>query len=699
MSGAHTYKRVFEPWQIKNVKFKNRMLKTPQDMNMADFKDGSITQELLDFYEAIARGGIGGIITEQCMVDFPQGGRDGCVNVHDDSMLPGMTALAGVVHKYDCPIIMQINHLGGNAMFPPYPGHLPEGFVAVAPSDLDQDTKKMLFHGFGDWPMRALTIPEIKAIIVKYADAAERAKKAGFDGVELHGDHYYLINAFLSRMWNRRDDEYGAGSLENRCRFAIEVLKACRERVGNDYLLAVKLNGAEYGVPEGTTSEECQQFAKMLEAAGSDYFNVVADGYGPYGRIAIAEQLSYPEPPKPIIKELASIDFKQGMNVHLAEAVKKVVSVPVIAVGKLDAPLGEKFISEGRVDAVAIGRRLFADPDYPNKAYEGREDEVRPCTSCITCETRMVEYDGVRCSVNAAIGRGSDAERFPPAATKKKVVVVGGGPAGMEAARIMALRGHDVTLYEKEAYLGGLMNMAALVKGSIFDVPGLVEYMKGQMGKRGVKVELGEEFTPELAGRLKPDVVVLAAGGLPGVLDIPGMDGKNVISSSDLRDKARLALRVSGPELLGKLTKMWLPVGKDVVIVGGGIQGCETAEFLIKRDRNVTIAETSDTLGAGIPLLQWELLHPWLLKRGTKVVTGVTYREVTKKGLVVADKEGNTQTLEGDSVLVTIPLRPNTKLHEALAGKVPELYMIGDCQEPGLIMDAMAAGFELGRTV
>ena len=162
MSGAHTYKRVFEPWQIKNVKFKNRMLKTPQDMNMADFKDGSITQELLDFYEAIARGGIGGIITEQCMVDFPQGGRDGCVNVHDDSMLPGMTALAGVVHKYDCPIIMQINHLGGNAMFPPYPGHLPEGFVAVAPSDLDQDTKKMLFHGFGDWPMRALTIPEIK---------------------------------------------------------------------------------------------------------------------------------------------------------------------------------------------------------------------------------------------------------------------------------------------------------------------------------------------------------------------------------------------------------------------------------------------------------------------------------------------------------------------------------------------------------
>jgi 2,4-dienoyl-CoA reductase (NADPH2) len=424
-SGMAKHKRVYEPWQIKNVKFKNRMLKTPQDMNMADFRDGSITQQLVDFYESIAKGGIGGIITEQCMVDAPQGSRDGCVNVHDDSMIPGMAAMAAAAHKHGCPIIMQINHLGGNAMFPPYPGHVPEGFVAVGPSDLDAETKKILFHGIGAWPMRALTIPEIKAIIIRYADAAERVKKAGFDGVELHGDHYYLMNAFLSRMWNRRDDEYGAGSLENRCRFSLEILNACRERVGDDFVIGVKLNGAEYGVPEGTTSEECQEFAKMLEAAGADYFNIVADGYGAYGRVAIAEQLSYPEPPKPIIKELAHIDFKQGMNVHLAANVKKVVSVPVIAVGKLDASLGEKFITEGKCDAVAIGRRLFADPQYPIKAFEGRDDEVRPCTSCITCETRMVEYDGVRCQVNAGLGRVVDNEKFDPAPKPKKVVVVG----------------------------------------------------------------------------------------------------------------------------------------------------------------------------------------------------------------------------------------------------------------------------------
>ena len=699
MTGTQKYKKAFEPWQIKNVKFKNRMLKTPQDMNMADFKDGSITQQLLDFYESIAKGGIGGIITEQCMVDAPQGSRDGCVNVHDDSMLPGMTALAAVAHKYDCPIIMQINHLGANAMFPPYPGHTPEGFVAVSPSDLDVETKKMLMLGFGSWRMRALTIPEIKAIIVKYADAAERVKKAGFDGVELHGDHMYLINAFLSRMWNRRDDEYGAGSLENRARFGLEVMKACRERVGDDYLLAIKLNGAEYGRPEGTTSAECQEFAKMFEAAGSDYFNIVADGYAAYSRIAIAEQLSYPEPPKPLIKELENIDFKQGMNVHLAAAVKKVVSVPVIAVGKLDAPLCEKFVSEGKCDAVAIGRRLFADPNYPLKAFEGREDDVRPCTSCITCETRMVEYEGVRCQVNAGVGRATDSDTFPPAEKKKKVVVVGGGPSGMEAARVMALRGHDVTIYDKEAYLGGLMNMAAMVKGEIFQLPDFIAYLKRQVDKLGVKAELGEEYTASVNDKIKPDVVVIAAGGAPDSLEIPGIDKKNVVTSSELRKQARLALRVSGPELLGKLTKMWLPVGKNVVIVGGGIQGCETAEFLLKRGRSVTIAESGDKVGTGIPLLQWELLHPWLLKKGAKIYTGVTYKEVTDKGLVVTDKEGKTRTLEGDTILITLPLKKNSELYDSLKGKVPELYQIGDCNEPGLIIDAMATGFELGRTV
>ena len=284
MTKASGRKRLSAPMQIRNATFRNRIVKSPQDMNFADFEDGTITQNYIDFYGELARGGVGGIIIEQSIVD-EEGYREGTVAVFDDRFIPGMVRLTKAVHEHGCPVIMQLNHLGPNAFFPPNGKH--PGYEARVPSALDDDEMKKVFLGF-PWKVRPLMVPEIKAIVVRFADAAERAKKAGFDGIELHGDHYYLINSFLSRVYNHRDDEYGCGSVENRARFVVEVMKACRERVGDEFICGMKLKGAEYGDPLGTTVEEAQQFARMIEAAGADYFNVTADGYGDYSRVATA---------------------------------------------------------------------------------------------------------------------------------------------------------------------------------------------------------------------------------------------------------------------------------------------------------------------------------------------------------------------------------------------------------------------------
>jgi 2,4-dienoyl-CoA reductase-like NADH-dependent reductase (Old Yellow Enzyme family)/thioredoxin reductase len=695
MAGVPDLKKVFEPMQIRGKQFRNRIVKTPQDMNFADFEDGTITQNYIDFYGALAAGGVGGIIVEQSIVDA-EGWREGTIGVFDDGCIPGLTRLAGAVHEHGCPIILQINHLGPNAFFPPNGKH--PGFEARVPSALNDDEMRRLFLGF-PWKVKPLTIPEIKAIVVRYADAAERAKKAGFDGIELHGDHYYLINSFLSRVYNHREDEYGWNTLEDRARFVVEVMSGCRQRVGDDFICGMKLKGAEYGDVLGTTVPEAQQFARMIEAAGADYFNVTADGYNDYWRVATAEQLLFPEPPSPLMKEFKNTAEPGTWVAPLGAAIKQVVSVPVGVVGRLDAELGEKILEAGQADFLIMGRRLLADQQYPVKMSQGHKADVRPCTACITCETRMVEYEGLACQVNAAIGRGCESE-FAPAATPKKVAVVGGGPAGMEAARVMALRGHDVTLYEKEAYLGGLLNLAALVKGTdIFDMTELVRYFHGQLDKLGVKIRLDQEFHPALAEATKPEVILVAAGGVAGSLDIPGIDGDNVMSAAELRERAKLALRLLGPRSLGRVTKTWLPVGKRVVVVGGGIQGCETAEFLVKRGRKVTIVEATDRVGMEIPLLQRILLLPWLAKKGVEILSEVTYDRVTHKGMEVTGKDGVPRSLEADTILITIPLKPNHGLYETLKASAPEVHTVGDCKQPGLIIDAIADGFVTGRAV
>jgi len=380
----------------------------------------------------------------------------------------------------------------------------------------------------------------------------------------------------------------------------------------------------------------------------------------------------------------------------LTAALKKVVSVPVVIVGRLDPVLGEKILRQGEADFIGMTRRLFADPELPNKLKSGEFDDIAPCTACNTCLDAWVVKR--HCRINASLG----TERYviEKAERKKKVMVVGGGPAGMEAARVASLRGHEVTLYESSRKLGGLLPLASLVKGlEIEDLPSIVRYLRRQIKKSGVTLRLGEEVTPSVVERAKPDVVLVAAGGVPAQPRIRGIEKPIVVSNARLHGMLKLYLRFLGPRLLRRLTKFWMPLGKRIVVLGGGIHGCELAEFLVKRGRKVTILETSDVLGEGMVMRVKPYLLRWFERKGVIILTGVTFEEITDRGLKIITKEGRRETIEADNVVVAMPLASKSELFRSIEGKVPEVYAIGDCGTPGLIADAIADGWRRANAI
>jgi 2,4-dienoyl-CoA reductase (NADPH2) len=695
------FEKLLEPGYIGSLKIKNRMIKSGAAARYWGDGENQVSDRIKHYYEAFARGGIGLVIVEAPTLEPVENRMKGNYRLDDDKYIKGVSELTDLIHNHDCQAFVQFNHSGNwqkTMLWQTAVVHdPPRGASPVCvKSEMDNNNEMP----------REMIVDEIQEIVDLFGRTAVRAQKAGFDGIEINAASTHLFNSFLSPFWNRRHDAYGCDSLENRARFLVETIQEIKKRLGRDYPVEIIINGAEFGnlidVDNSgcLTAEDSRGIARILQTAGADAIQVRSQWLGRHDASFLTDHFGYPELPIPVKSIPKEFDWSRrgkGANMRLAAAMKKAITIPVLTVSRLDPELGEKMLREGMTDFVCFTRRLIADPELPHKVAAGRLEDIAPCVSCTTCK---VMGGHRRCRINATIGT-DQSYIVEPAEKKKKVVVVGGGPAGMEAAKVAAMRGYRVTLYEKSRKLGGLLPIAAMVKGfEIEYLPSIAHYLKRQMIKYGVDIKLGKEVNASFIEKIKPDVVILATGGIPTMPNIPGINNYNVVNPADLHRRLKFFLKFIGPRTLRWLTKLWMPIGRRVTIIGGDIHGCELAEFLVKRGRKVTIVDTATILGEGmINHLRLQLFW-WFRKKGVTMLSGVKeYVAITNKGLRVLIAEGYIRTIEADSIIPAVPMEPDTALLRNLEGRVPEVYAIGDCHEPKLIVDAIADGFRVGRAI
>jgi 2,4-dienoyl-CoA reductase-like NADH-dependent reductase (Old Yellow Enzyme family)/thioredoxin reductase len=656
-----TFAKLFEPGRIGTMELKNRLIMPPMEPNFGS-ATGEVTDRMVNYYAARAKGGVGLIVTHIACVDYPVGKAvSNQISIDNDKFIPGMARLAEAIHNWGVKAVVQIHHAGrqtkpvwtdGNQ--PVAPSVEPCLFLQEAPSDVQP---------------RALTYDEVQEKVQKFVDAAVRVQQAGFDGVMLHGAHGYLIGQFMSPLANKRQDRYG-GDFNRRMRFPLEIIAGIREKLGPNFPILFRYNaddmypgGITLDGPEGSgTSKE---IAKKLEAAGVDALCISCGIY--ISMTTLLEPMMYDE----------------GWRVYMAEAIKKDVKIPVSTVGVIRSPeVAEKILAEGKADFVEIGRTLIADPEWPNKAMAGKVDEIRKCISCNNCiGGRVFQMMTMTCTQNPEVGREGEWAELKPATTKKKVMVVGGGPAGMEAARVAHLRGHDVALYEK-AELGGQLKIAVVPPGKA-KINWVTDWLIGQIKKLGVKVQTGVAVDKTKIKAEEPDVVIIATGGEPLIPDIPGITGPNVVVYKDLLGGAK---SVPGP---------------NVVVAGGGMVGCECAWHLAEQGKKVTILEMLDDILLDMePVTRAELMFIRLPGKGVTWRTKLMILEITPKGVRVIDRFGNKSVIPADNVVVALGVSSVNKLEAAAkAAGVPEVFVIGDAKKVRRTVDAKYEGAWVARQI
>jgi 2,4-dienoyl-CoA reductase-like NADH-dependent reductase (Old Yellow Enzyme family)/thioredoxin reductase len=644
------FPHLFSPIRIGGLTARNRLLMPAMSINFGVDQDGFVNEQLAGYFAARARGGAGMMLvggggihpTGRELPDLPA--------LWDDACIPALRRMTDAVRPHGALFGMQIMH-GGRQSYhddkvAPSPIPAP-AVVKGVPRELDREG--------------------IAELVACFGDAARRCRDGGFDFLEIHAAHGYLINQFLSPNSNRRTDEYG-GSFENRTRFMVELFRDIRAKAGDDFPVGVRINGEDY-IADGWTLPEALRLARLLEAEGAAYLHVSAGVYG-------SRELTIP-----------SMYVEPGCFVHLAEAVKKEVSIPVAAVGRIRrAELADRIVAEGRADFVAMGRALIADPDLPVKSREGRESEIRPCLGCcLGCIHAVLALEPGSCVVNPDVGReyrlDAGEASISPAEVSKRVLVIGAGPAGLAAARMAALRGHEVSVWEATGELGGLVRLAAVPPGrdSVYD---LIRYFVAELDRLGVPVFRNRTPTEDAVREAAPDLVLLTSGSLPEMPIIRGLF------------QTGMTLATVVEILSGEIE-----AGDRVIVIGGGQAGLLVADFLAESGREVAVLNRKRHFAEEMSSNDRYYLRERLKRENVTLYKSAVVRQFLADGAVFRSGEAEHR-LEGfDTVVVAERMTPIREAAPLLQSLDIPVQVVGDAREPRLIMHAVSEAEEAAREI
>lgn len=635
---------LFSPFSLKDVVLTNRIVMPP----LASFltgNDGGITDATIEHYRRRAAGGPAMVIMEACAIS-PEGVVSANqARIIEDRFIDGLFKIACAIKEEGAVPAIQIHHAGRQT---------PAKVIKrkpLAPSSLPCPTIR------GE--VEPLTIDGIQELVHKFGDAAERAGQAGFELIEIHGAHGYLINQFLSRFSNIRKDQYGSG-IEGRTRFAKEVVAEIRKRVGNLFPISFKISAEEY-VDGGLTTKESIEILKILIDAGIDIVQVSA------GNDLTAEWICQP------------MFMKKACLADSAEQVKSALDIPVMAVGRINDPFtADRIIDRNQADLVCIGRGLLADPDMPNKAKEGRFDEIRICIACNTCMQSIFKKGRIECLVNPMLGREQEMG-YIPVEKPKKVMVVGGGPGGLNVAWVAAKRGHEVHVYEKRGSLGGQL-VPGSVPGHKAELRTLIHFQKKQAEIYGVRCHLNHEVREDDIRALDPDVVVLATGSKPLLPAIDGIDKDIVLTFEDVLNNEE-------------------PTFKRAVVIGGGPTGLELALHLAENGCAITVIEMLPKIGGELEAITKKVLLKKLKEHHVAIMTETKLTRIEDDGVMVAGKNGPDLYIKAEKVIIAIGTRPEKRLYKNIKSFGYEIYQIGDCLEPRTAKVAIYESAILGRKI